>query len=456
MITLEASEFNPSQLRWLESQASYSLMCAGVGSGKSTAGRAKIMLLKGANGHLPGLVIAQTYGALFTNIVDPLMELYEQVPVSHRPKLRSSGKMGPRLVFPDGCVVYLRSAEIPKGYDGLTVAWLYGDEIKDWSWKAYLVAIERVRIKAAPMSQRAFTSTPRWNWMNDEWNTEKKNREVIRCGTAENAHNLPDDYIENLKLTYSPRLQKAMLLGKFSIMAGAVFEEFDPDPAESEWFVDFDPVDNKKDRKYLDSHKVMMAVDPGFRRSAYLWIVEHPGNDERPSSWTVFDQYTPDNTTDVGDVEVINQREWPVDEIWVDPAAGATQSYEGTDTLTALSHVRPREHGARILRSTRAFRSIPFGIDKLRILLGGYEDMPRRLKFAHRVARQERGRPRGTVKDLGALRYEEVKDGRPVTDKPLKDGLTDHTTDALRYWAVGRWMTDPELRKRLARSTRAA
>ena len=60
----------------------------------------------------------------------------------------------------------------------------------------------------------------------------------------------------------------------------------------------------------------------------------------------------------------------------------------------------------------------------------------------------ERSKQRGIVKDLAALQYPEMKDGRPVHDVPLKDGVTDHSTDALRYWAVSRWLTVPQLRKR--------
>ena len=59
----------------------------------------------------------------------------------------------------------------------------------------------------------------------------------------------------------------------------------------------------------------------------------------------------------------------------------------------------------------------------------------------------EAGQKRGMVRDLGSLHYAEVKDGHPIEDDMVhKDGTTDHSTDALRYWAVGMWLTKRKLR----------
>jgi hypothetical protein len=314
-----------------------------------------------------------------------------------------------------------------------------GDELRLWRKKAYQMGIARVRIKGARRAQRFFASTPDMSWMYDEFGTGKSMRETVHCGTRENAHNLADDYISGLEASYSPRMRRAMLEGEWTILEGAVFEAFDPNPKTSPWVIDYEP---SKDR--LASKRVFMTVDPGFRRSAWIWIVE-----ESPLEWVVYDELMPDNTTDVAAVEMVNARKLPPDEIWTDPAADNTQSATGVDTLMSLRLIKARGLNAAPLRSVADFgRDIPFGVDKLRVLLGGEGGLPIRIKFARRLVALEHGKERGIIRDLGALRYPEMKDGRPVTDKPLKDGVTDHSTDALRYFGVGMWMSRPELRAR--------
>ena len=445
MIVFDEADLNPSQVVFLRSVMPNVLFAAGLGSGKSTAGIMKTLQLKGANGPLPGLVIAQTFGALFSNIVDPMLEMLKgQLPAQLIPVVRGGGNRDRlHLRFADGCKVYLGSAENPKGWDGVNVAWLYGDECRHWTEKAWHIAEARVRIPA-PLNQRALTSTPALNWMDLEFNSGKAGRQVIHAGTAENLRNLSPDYIDNLKLSYSPRMQRAMLYGEFVPLYGAVFEAFDPQPT-SAWFVD---VPSAKDdlKRWMKDKRVYLAVDPGFRRSAYVWIAKTGAGEQ--TTWVVFDQLMADDTTDMTCVDIVNKRGWAIDEVWCDPAGDQVQSVEGLDTFAALRHIEPREHGRRLIRAVTTYRSIAFGVDKLRVLLGGYEGLPARVKFARRLLEQERGKQRGIVKDLAAASYPEMKDGRPITDIPLKDGVTDHSRDAIRNWAVGMWMSEPWLRSR--------
>ncbi len=159
----------------------------------------------------------------------------------------------------------------------------------------------------------------------------------------------------------------------------------------------------------------------------------------------MFDQMMADGMNDAACVRDVNRRGWPIDEIWVDIAGGATQSFEGASTLTALRDLKRRTNqGIRCI--TGANREIAYGVDKTRVLLGG-DGYPHRIKFAKRLVTLEVGKPRGIIKDIAAYRYPEVKDGKAITDVPLKDGVHDHANDCLRYFAVGRWLCVPKLRK---------
>lgn len=436
MIHLDADEYGPSQLDFIECTDPFVGFFGGFGSGKSTALMMKLLMLKGANRTLPGLLMAQTFGALYSNIVEPMLALLEDwLPPRLVPRAVGIGGAKPHLRWADGTITHLRSAEHPKGYDGLTVAYLLGDEIRHWSRYAYEVAIARVRIKHAPLLQRAFASTPAMNWCNDEFNTDRPRR-LIHAPTSENARNLPDDYEANLRASYSKRMQLAVLQGLFTILEGAVYEDFDPNPTGA-WFVDYDP-----DPKRMGDARVFLAADPGYRRSAWLLIAEIDD-----LSWVVFDQLMGDNMTDSQCIAELNRRAWPIDEVWIDVAAGATQSFEGASTLTALRELRMRRKSApRVLSG--ANREISFGVDKTRVLLGSADNnsgQPIRVKFARRLLRKKQARC--IVRNVGSYAYPEHKPGRPMSDSPLKDGVNDHGNDALRYWAVGRHLCEPRLRR---------
>ena len=464
-IALPAEELNPSQLAWVNSRERFSLMCSGVGAGKSTAGVIKILVLKGDNGKAPGLVIAQTFGQLYANIVNPLLEnVAPQLPAHLRPKEVTSGKDAPYLRWADGCKVYLRSAEYPKGYDGLSVAWLYGDEIKDWTENAFLVAVARVRVKC-PRPQRCFSSTPIYNWMVNHWR-DRDDRELIRCSTYENEANLDPGYIEDMLTSYSKRMARAMLHGEWVILEGAVFDAFDPSTeGGSPWIVEAYPTQHD-----FQTKKCYLAVDPGLRRSAWVWIMRM---EEPYVHWLIYDQMMPENWTDPVCVHHVNERlkatratgarplhdYHPIDEIWCDPAAKARQSQTGVSTIQCLRKIKTRGRNVdgtskRSIR-TLAGRSqeIEFGIERLRVLLGGYEVggghvAPIRLKWCRSVVDAEKGKIRGSFRDIASSAYPEFK-GRVVDDAPIKDGVVDHSRDALRYWATGMFMTEKFLRKAL-------
>jgi hypothetical protein len=363
-------------------------------------------------------------------VVEPFLDLTKDFPVKFRPRL--IGKPGQTrhfLKWDDGCKVYLRSAEKISSYDGLNVAWLYGDELRYWRKRAYDAAIARVRVPG-PLNCRTFTSIPEIGFMSEEFATGKPNRSLFTCGTGENSKNLEPGYVENLRLSFSPRLQKAVIDGIFTVLEGAVFDQLDPDFWRSEWAVDFDPA------KDLRGKKVYLAIDPGYRKSAWLWIAEI-----NPLEWVVFDEMQPEQRSDAWCVQSVNGRKWPVHEIWCDPAADNTQSAMSIDTIQMLKGIECKTN-TPIRYISGAFRSVGFGVDKARTILGDPGNgLPVRVKFAKRLQEIESRSPRGIVKDLISYRYGEDRLGRRLGSDPLKDGTTDHACDAFRYWAVGMWLT---------------
>jgi len=429
---------NPAQAALLDSLSPFVLIAGGWGSGKSQALLWKLLQLNRDNWPMPGLMIAQTFGALQTNLVEPFLATLERMlPQELCPQMIGRGGSKPAIRFADGTLVHLRSAEHPGGYDGMSAAFLLGDEIRYWSKMAYDVAISRVRLKGAKRPQRCFASTPQVGWMADEYSTGRPNRQLIKAPTSENARNLVDGYIDNIRGSYSPRLQRAMIDGEFVTLEGAVYDAFDPRPG-SPWVLDWEP-----SRDDLFGNKVILGVDPGFRKSSILFFIE-----KDPLDWVCFDQIQLDEASDTMQVDAVNRKKIAVDAIWVDPAGDATQSATALDTFSALRMVTRKNTNAQVLRAiVPPFTDVAWGTDKLRVLLGGYAGIRPMLRFTLRLLREEQGRPRGIVRSLQSCTYAE-KQGRPIDDRPLKEGVFEHAVDSARYFATGMWLTNPELRRR--------
>jgi hypothetical protein len=433
-IRLPRSALSPGQLAAFESRADSLLLAGGFGSGKTTLGGVKSLQLKCENPDAPGLIVSQNYKSLWSITYPKFMEICRRaLPPDQQPKVYDKNGAC-YLAFADGVPIYLRSAQNPMSIDGLDVGWLWGDELRHWKKKAYEIAIGRVRVKC-PRSQKVFTSTPDMGFMADEFLHKKSpHRVLIRMPTSENAKHLEPGYIEKLRLSYSPRLQKVILDGFFAILEGAVYEQLDVDIWNSPWAANID-------METVHHTRISLCFDPGYRKSALGWISE-----QRPGKWVLFDEYMGENESDAALVDIINSKPWPIDEIWVDPAGDATQSTLALDTLDMLDAVVQRD-GGDIRHVVAPFRGIAFGVDKLRTLYGNPEHgQPIRLQYDKRLEKVEESWTRGFVRDSLSYQYPEVKDGRPISNEPLKDGKTDHSMDALRMWAVGMVLTNPKLR----------
>ena len=429
---VRAQDLNPGQIKLLKSRAPVVLMSGGFGSGKTTALGPKLLQLKAENPKTPGIIISQTYKSLWATTMRRIMAtLRMSMPRHALPRVvDKTGEC--YLDFGDGVPIFLRSATNPDAVDGLDTGWALGDEARHWPHSTYEVLLGRCRQKCA-LPQIALASTPEMNWLAQEFDSGVTDRELICAPTLENAHNLSPNYIPNLRLSYSKRLQKAVLEGLFTILEGAVYEALDPDFWNSEWVTS---------HKYDPHLETYLSVDPGYRKSSWMFFQE-----VRPLTWVLFDQMQLDNTSDWAAVERVNAKGYGIDEIWTDPAADATQSTIGLDTIALLRSINVRRRSA-IRYITGAFQNIAFGVDKMRVLFGDPEvGLPIRLKVARSMKRKEMGQQRGFVRSHLSYRYPELKDGRAVSNIPLKDGVFDHDSDCARYWGVGMFATKPGLRR---------
>ena len=417
-------------------------MAGSFGSGKTTTGCVKALLLASANPGLPGLIIGPTWTTVKAVIMRTMRSLLltgmDRQAVFNLLKIHDP--MDERFLdWGGGTHIFLRSAKNPSSIDGLEVAWVWGDELRHWNYEAYKVTISRPRIRKAPFIQRFFTSTPAMHWMADEYNSGNPERELITVSTRENLKNLDPQYVRGLEQSYSPRLQRAVIDGEFTILEGAVYEAFDSRP-HSPWIREYDYTKHAYDRTHL-------WIDPGFRHPSVLWA-RQLGDQLK---WIVFHQMHPENVSMnelCGRVNAWNKANGvQIDDIWVDPAADSTEQATAVDVMTVLDAITCRNRKA-VKWICGMFRGIEFGVEKLRVLLGDPErGQEIRLFVSPAVFASERNvgenHNRGIVKALSAYQYPEHKEGRPSTENPQKDGIHDHACDAARYGAVGLWLTTP-------------
>jgi hypothetical protein len=152
-------------------------------------------------------------------------------------------------------------------------------------------------------------------------------------------------------------------------------------------------------------------------------------------AWVIFDELTDENLS----TEVLAARAkakgYQVDTLFCDPAGDGTQSAVGVTDVNILRTVRCTGDRPRIKWTTAPrWRHIPNGVALVRGMLRSASGEIR-LLVAKSLDRPSA--KRGIVKDLEGYAYPEAKDGRPVGDEPVKDGLHDHGCDGLRYFAVG-------------------
>lgn len=430
---LPRDALSSGQIALYESTDPFVLVAGGYGSGKTTGLAVKVLQLVTANPGTPGLIVAPTWPILKAVTLRALNKILVNA-------LGSSG--GVKIIDPTGeryikigsSTIFVRSAHNPGSIEGLDVGWVVGDEARYWSREAWTVTTGRVRIPC-PLPQRALVSTPQMNWLAEEFNSGLPGHALITVPTRENLHNLAPNYLDHLKASYSPRLQRAILEGEFTTLEGAVYEEFD----QHHHAMPYTELDVRKH----NSKPTYLFVDPGYRKSSVLWCREIS-----PMRWIIFHEWHPNNLSMAAVVDQINainrDNGIDIDEVWCDPAADNREVAFAVSVSTVLDKIERRSklYGG-VYWITNIYRSITYGVEKVRVLLGDPETgvAPRLYVASHLCG----GDPRGIVKGLQGYSYAKQKDNRVVSDIPVKDGTLDHVCDALRYGVVGLWLKTPEL-----------
>lgn len=226
--------FTPTQKDFVYSKEPFPAYCGGFGSGKTAAAIARIMRLKRLCPNQDVAYYMPTYGLVEDVAYKRFPALFEKLGLNfklNRQQARMSTDLGD-IIFrtmdnPDRIVSYEVAHSIVDELDTLPT------EKARNVWNKIIARNRQKAYTASGMSvpnSVAVATTPEgFRFVYERWvKSPAQGYKIFKARTLDNAANLPADYIENLRNSYSSNLLAAYLDGEFvNLTSGSVYAEYD-------------------------------------------------------------------------------------------------------------------------------------------------------------------------------------------------------------------------------------
>jgi hypothetical protein len=220
----------PAQKGFATSREPFPAFVGGFGSGKTAAAIARAMALKA---HFRDCDVAY-YLPTFPLVEDIALRRFPELCERKGWSFKVRGGNNPQIEFPNAGRIVFRTMENPHRIVGYEVAHSIVDELDtlpiDKAREAWNKIIARNRQKCGMANTVGVATTPEgFRFVYERWVKDPKPGYVMfHAKTMDNAANLPTDYIDNLRNTYSSSLLAAYLDGQFvNLASGTVYAEFD-------------------------------------------------------------------------------------------------------------------------------------------------------------------------------------------------------------------------------------
>lgn len=246
----------------------------GLGSGKTWSGAVKTVLYGLSNPGALILVCAPTYRQLRDST------LREFLKVCPQELIQTFNKSEYEMRLRNGTEILFRSLENYDSIRGVEAAFIWIDEANLVSYKAWRVALGRLRQPKFP-HRSCLTTTPRGktdNWLYEEYvlkvnKGETSQRKTFHARTRDNVANIGEEYIRDLEVSYTGEFARQELEGQFvDIIEGRVYPMFD-----HQYHVDF-----FGEEIVFEPHLPLFGFwDYGIGDEGALWLaqtVEVPGH----------------------------------------------------------------------------------------------------------------------------------------------------------------------------------
>ena len=413
---------NKPQMNFMTSRKRHVLLCAGRGAGKTYVGA--LWALKQMVDHpgSVGLVGANVPRQLNNVVLRQLTRLMKEAGVGHCygrkppwPMPEEQASWTGILSIRNGSMAYCRSMHasgVDNNIRGLEVGWQWLDEARDLEKQSVEIALACLRGQEDASYEVRLTSTPNgMDWMYDRFVSGDvfPDSEIIQGRTLENKRNLPPDYEEVLRSTYSSRLAAQELDAEFVNMhAGSVYSfERDRHVDDSLAMDPALPLILSVDQNVSPMCGIIMQLDKKSRRA---WVLEEV---------VIEDAAT---TREWGEAAMAAAaRMGKPRETWFfcDPTSARRDTRGGESDFVILAEVlKGRMPNVRD-RQDRRVRRVEDGVNAVNSLLDPADGEPR-LKM--------RSSCKELISDLERLQYV------PGTRKVDKSDLDrTHAADSLRY-----------------------
>lgn len=402
---------NPAQLPFVRSEAKFRCFSAGFGSGKTHSGAAEAWNTLRYHPGVLMLIVAPTYIELrdytqrmFFSLIGVDADTAETSPL-----VAKWNKSDQHLKLRNGSEVFFRSADKPATLVGSTIGAFWLDEPARCKSVVWRHLIGRLRSNVGPR-RGWITGTPEgYNWVWREF-AEKPRRDyaLFTGSTYDNSDNLPADYIEAMTDSYTGAFARANIFGEFVAFEGQVYQ--------------FSRSRNLLPKDWTPEPDISFDRTADFgtnNPTAWLWVQEIAG------TVYVFDE--------------LEVRRQPVSVIASEVKKRWTKLRHGSDfgdiagtqrDSNLSSYVSNYAHEGILIR-TRSGGRVKAGIEVVTKYVSPPDETALPRLFIH---------PRCTrlIAAFETYHWPEDKDGQPMGDEPVKDGVSDHMMDALRYWFVNR------------------
>ena len=399
------------------SQARVKAMLGGVGSGKTAGGAHEAVKHALGQPGQSGMIVAPTFNMLRRLSLPAFLDAMPEAAV----KIHHKGDKC--ITLHNESKIWYASTERPGSLDGSNLSWFWMDEPRYSPLEAFEIMLARLREPGALLHQGWLTSTPEMNWLFDLFGSESRQEgfDLVRVHTEDNSYN-PDDYIDQMKRTYSDSTFAMYVGGEFIHLSGGVFPQFDSKV-------------HIQDLQYEAKLPVSIAVDFGYRFPSVLYFqhLPHCRTHKTTNCVHIIDEDQPENCPTVELMKVIERKftrkRWRKGVAYVDPAGASSNVTVGYSDVQVMKGY-PYQWECRCVWDIRK-RHIPWGIDQMRLILKPYGSPPR--LYIDKGCKDDRG----IVRAFQASKYPDKNKIAGKRDvQPTKDIYT-HARDACRYLVIG-------------------
>lgn len=293
----------PHQQKWWDLDTFYKLLIGGYGSGKTYIGALRSIYLSYLNQPVPGMYVSPSHGLSQKTIVITLKEIMNRTGLDYT----YNQMKGEFIIHNWDGHIWLGSGDKPESLRGPNLSWGAIDEPFIQKKDVFDQIVARVRHPESEQSEIFLTGTPeQMNWGYELTNRTDIDMGVVIGSTLDNKH-LPQEYKDNLLITYSKEQIDAYVHGKFvNLTQGRVYSEFDRDK-------------HLVNRDNLDSLPVILMMDFNVDYASALACYFS-------GSWVhVFKEYRMMNATTYDMAELMMQ-DFPGADIYVDSSGKARRS----------------------------------------------------------------------------------------------------------------------------------